>query len=158
MSREELPTELDAAIIDYLEQDDLTELCHVSKYYRQLAEPRLYDIIEFHENHEDRVKLLLFTLIKRKDLRSGIHHFALRHEPQTPWPEAPESAPEIFEPVDDGNIDLCNILMAHAPRITKLVSDLAFTYKINPHRKMEMFARDFEDYRRRSRTNSMPHH
>jgi len=146
MSLEELPTELDAAIIDYLEQGDLTELCLVSKYYRQLAEPHLYDSIEFYNNHEDRVNLLLFTLIKRKDLRSSIHHFVLRHEPQAPWPEVPDLAPQIFEPVDDGNIDLCDVLMAHAPRITKLVSDLAHTYKINPHLKMEMFASVFDPY------------
>jgi hypothetical protein len=77
-----LPTELDEQIIRYLNTADTARLSCVSKYYRRVAEPYLYDSIELCSHDCNRIKLLLLALIRRKDLGQMIHHFELRQDGQ----------------------------------------------------------------------------
>jgi hypothetical protein len=72
---EALPTELDVKILGYVRQGngsamvDMERVTRVSKYYRKISEPLLYEA--------DRIKLLLMTLLGRKDLRKHLHHLRI---------------------------------------------------------------------------------
>jgi len=89
MSLSELPTELDAKIIEFLHAADdrqaVSSMSRVSKYYRQLAEPFLYRDLVFRAADEIRIKRLLITLLVETELAKHIRSFSLSdHRPLHP--------------------------------------------------------------------------
>jgi len=79
MSLGELSTELDCAIVSFLEDDKraLSAFSKVSKYYRAIAEPHLYQALGFKSVEWESLTRLLLTLIKREDLALHITIFTL---------------------------------------------------------------------------------
>jgi hypothetical protein len=75
MSLNDLPTELDKHILEHLHSLDLSRMICISRYYRGISEPLLYKSIYIASNHHDRIKKLLFTLLRRKDLQAAIRTF-----------------------------------------------------------------------------------
>lgn len=80
MSLAKLPTEADATIIDFLDHGALHAVCLTSKYYRDLAEPRLYGDVRFTVKDALKVKMLLFTLLKRPELAKYIKRIMISPE------------------------------------------------------------------------------
>jgi hypothetical protein len=66
MYLEALPTELDEAILQYLNARELSHMTRVSKYYRKLGDPHLYSTIHLRGDVYNRVKRLLITLLGQK--------------------------------------------------------------------------------------------
>jgi hypothetical protein len=80
MSLQALSTELDVAIIKYLDRGPQSRLSLASKYYRRVTEHLLYSVLRFFNNENDRIKRLLLTLVSREDLRHSIMSFELLHK------------------------------------------------------------------------------
>jgi hypothetical protein len=82
---EALPTELDVKILGYVRQGDysamvdMERVTRVSKYYRNIGQPLLYQRVTLYHDEADRIKLLLMTLLGRKDLRKHLHHLRILH-------------------------------------------------------------------------------
>jgi hypothetical protein len=80
---EALPTELDVKILGYVRQGngsamvDMERVTRVSKYCRKISEPLLYERVTLYHDEADRIKLLLMTLLGRKDLRKHLHHLRI---------------------------------------------------------------------------------
>jgi hypothetical protein len=87
MSLEALPTELDLRIIGFLDTKHKSALSRVSKYYRDVAEPLLYERVQLWGHDDHRVRQLLLTLLQRKDLRHLVKEFCCGYEekPITCW-------------------------------------------------------------------------
>jgi hypothetical protein len=70
MSLNQLPAELDAIIVGYLADDKKTmsAISKVSKYYRSVAKPYLYEDLVFCGDDWDGLTLLLSTLVRREQL------------------------------------------------------------------------------------------
>jgi hypothetical protein len=86
MYLQDLSTELDVAIINYLLDcpNAVDSMVRVSKYYRKLGEPIFYRNVGFYAYESRRVKQLLMTLLRRKDLRCAVRRFVLYHDRQRP--------------------------------------------------------------------------
>jgi hypothetical protein len=82
MSLHDLPTELDDYIIGYLDMADTNSISRVDKYYLKLGDPHLYEHLNVRKNNPRRLRLLLRTLLCRKDLRPLIKGLVLnlRHD------------------------------------------------------------------------------
>jgi hypothetical protein len=89
MSLEALPTELDLRIIGFLDTKHKSALSRVSKYYRDVAEPLLYERVQLWGHDDHRVRQLLLTLLQRKDLRHLVKEFCLWHSRSAPIPLLP---------------------------------------------------------------------
>jgi len=72
MSLKSLPTELDTSIVEYLhvskDVQAISSLSKTSNYYRNLAEPFLYQNIDLPNAPGTKAKQLLFTLLDRPQL------------------------------------------------------------------------------------------
>jgi hypothetical protein len=72
MSLPALSTELDNRILDFLDYDALNAISKISKYYRSVAEARLYRNLHLDSAHIKIVQALLLTLVSRPDLAAHI--------------------------------------------------------------------------------------
>ncbi|KAJ4373936.1 hypothetical protein N0V83_002675 [Neocucurbitaria cava] len=114
-----LPTELDAIIVEYVRyggssQDTLKSLCHVSKYYRQLAEPLLYQDILISNLAEHRVKRLLNALLDRKDLAKHVKRLVVQ-ECSTSTPDSPSLSNHLANNNDATILSKAKNYMQHPP-------------------------------------------
>lgn len=142
MSFGALPTELDVAMIRYLKCSDISRLSRSSKYYREVAEPLLYESIHFWTDEPIKLKKLFLTLVFRKPLRGKIHHFGIHHEPESQH-DVPFSQ-LAGRKTDEAESDLCEDLMANAKEIHTAVSDLAAQHGLSSQLSMSIFAKVFE--------------
>lgn len=93
MSLAKLSTELDNSILRLCDYDALRALCATSKYYRNLAEPYLYEKIDFTVDDAEGMRLLVLTLLKRPDLGKHIKSVVVCPLPNPgraiPWNDVP---------------------------------------------------------------------
>jgi hypothetical protein len=79
LSLKVLLTELDVRIILLLPcPTDRSHVVKLSRYYREVGEPLLYEGLVLDSAEDDRIKLLLLTLSARSDLRHKVKTFTLR--------------------------------------------------------------------------------
>jgi hypothetical protein len=71
-----LPAELSRLVIEQVDdRDSLTKLYRVSKYYRELVEPVIYERISLHYDERYRVQNLVLTLLDRPNLAVRVKSF-----------------------------------------------------------------------------------
>jgi hypothetical protein len=144
MSLQALSTELDVAIIKYLDRGSQSRLSLASKYYRRITEHLLYSVLRFFNNENDRIKQLLLMLVSREDLRHSIMSFELLHKRCRANSRYSAIEKHIPAPPDRQGDDLCEYLMAQSGLITIALSELAVRYGIGTQYKMSLYAKIFE--------------
>ena len=99
MSMQKLSTELDCAIVSFLEDDKkaLSALLKVSKYYRTLVEPHLYQALAFMSDEWESLTRLFLTLIKREELAAHITKFTLDCGTDTPLESLPPTMDNLVQ-------------------------------------------------------------
>jgi hypothetical protein len=124
MYLQDLPTELDVAIINYLLDcpNAVDSMVRVSKYYRKLGEPIFYHNIGFYAYQSRRVKQLLMTLLRRKDLRCAVRRFVLCHDRQRPTEKPPQDLIEMNLLPHPVNLRLCERIWAHTTDIQQVLN------------------------------------
>lgn len=80
MFLQSLPTELDLRILQFLDTIDISRVTRVSKYYRKIAEPLLYESVTFWQIDGDRIRFLLDTILSSTELCPLIKRFSLSQD------------------------------------------------------------------------------
>jgi hypothetical protein len=111
MYLQDLSTELDVAIINYLLDcpNAVDSMVRVSKYYRKLGEPIFYHNIGFYAYQSRRVKQLLMTLLRR-------------HDRQRPTEKPPQDLIEMNLLPHPVNLRLCERIWAHTTDIQQVLN------------------------------------
>jgi hypothetical protein len=151
MSLSTLSTELDLNILQYLHSLELSQMTGVSRYYQAISEPLLYKSIRIASFHHDRIKKLLFTLLRRKDLRAAILHFALIYGnifPNSNLPVArraspPPSAEIPFRP---GGQHIVNTLWSNVSVLQDTIEQLLVSRDVPPEFKMAWLSKLLEPH------------
>ncbi|KAF2254714.1 hypothetical protein BU26DRAFT_514575 [Trematosphaeria pertusa] len=96
---DKLSTELDANIAECLSGDAqaLSALSRVSKYYKAVAEPFLYEEIAIADSRHSAIKSLLLTLLNRNGLALRIKSFSLTMGGRGPPPPLRTDLGEAFK-------------------------------------------------------------
>lgn len=97
-SLQDLPTELDAHIIGYVDHSDIERMTCVSKYYRKVAELLLYHAVYLGVDNDDLIKLLMLTLLGRPDLRPLMQSIEIDYSPQSRLHPLPKLDTAIYLP------------------------------------------------------------
>ena len=83
MSMDAISTEVDELIIESLRSEDVSAMSKVNKYYRGLAEKRLYRNLTFHTDCYYRINRLFLTVVDRPDIAKLIRSFMLTRKPSS---------------------------------------------------------------------------
>jgi hypothetical protein len=146
MSLQALPSELDSVILSHLNMRDKSHMTMVSKYYRRIEEPLLYERISLWTDEDDRIKHLLLTLLQRVDLRPFVKQFRLRQEEGV----SPEPLPQLTDRIsyrsDPDGAELSESIWAQTPTIRNLLADLSPRYDISAEFRMIWFAKVLEQF------------
>tara|TARA_R110002003_G_scaffold235_20_gene17088 strand:+ start:1685 stop:3289 length:1605 start_codon:yes stop_codon:yes gene_type:complete len=144
MSLQALPSELDTVILSHLNMRDKCHMTMVSKYYRRIGEPLLYERVCLWTDEDDRIKHLLLTLLQRDDLRPFVKQFRLRQQVGV----SPEPLPQLTDRIryrgDPDGAQLSESIWAQAPTIRNLLADLSSRYDVSAEFRMIWFAKVLE--------------
>ncbi|KAF2818685.1 hypothetical protein CC86DRAFT_433211 [Ophiobolus disseminans] len=143
MPLHKLSTELDVIVVGYLDPSAIEPMTHVSKYYRELAEPRLYRHVCFAATQGRRITQFLLTLLERPDLRPQVESIELySHSNDQPPPMS------ILQthPGDPSGVSLYHRLTSQQATIRSVILTTLAHTSSTPENRTHFFLRVFDPF------------
>jgi hypothetical protein len=121
----------------------MSRMSRVSKYYRKICEPLLYEDVTFWQTDGDRIKFLLMAILTRTELRLLIKRFSLcQGDRGTPE----RSAIEMFRSSIEKSNVVCERMWSHTLAIRGAVEDLASSLQLDYEYRTHCFSEAFKSF------------